>query len=32
MELILLPLSVPRLHLVLLIEEVLATATESGDH
>lgn len=31
MELILLPFSVPRLHLILLIEEVLATATENGD-
>ena len=31
MELILLPLSIPRLHLILLIEEVLASATENGD-
>lgn len=31
MELVLPPLSVPCLHLVLLIEEVLATATENGD-
>lgn len=32
MEFILLPLSVSCLHLILLIEEVLATATENGDH
>lgn len=32
MELVFLPLSVPCLHLVLLVEEVLAAATENGGH